>query len=296
MIPRHLQYLGYRLLRRSPRFQRFIAHFSQLALESYLIQDFITQPYGAAYGLTAADRARLVEQFRHIVTRVPSGTPALVQTILARELLTLPPDTLGDVIECGVWKGATSASLSLVCEMTGRRLIVADSFAGLPGTNPYLYRVDHMQSYDYLEPGRFRGTLDEVRANIRDYGALAVCSFLGGWFADTLPTLDRPLVFAFLDADLESSTRDCLRAIWPLLAEGGLIYTDDAGNMAVVRIFFDEPWWQTHCGEPAPGFIGSGSGLPIMPITSSIGYIRKQRPTALDGWRRTYNHSFLPFQ
>ncbi|NJL34538.1 MAG: glycosyltransferase, partial [Chloroflexaceae bacterium] len=52
MIPRHLQYLGYRLLRRSPRFQRFIAHFSQLALESYLIQDFITQPYGAAYGLT----------------------------------------------------------------------------------------------------------------------------------------------------------------------------------------------------------------------------------------------------
>lgn len=296
MIPRHLKYLAYRLARRSHRFRPLIAHFAQLALESYLIQDFLLRPYGAAYGLTAGDRADLVSRFRQIVAHVPSGTSTVVQTVLARELLALPPTLRGAVIECGVWKGATSASLSLVCAHMGRRLIVADSFAGLPGPAPYLYRLEHNQSYDYLEPGRFRGTQDEVRATIRAYGDLAVCSFLAGWFADTLPHLDTPLAFAFLDADLETSTRDCLQAIWPLLAEGGLVYTDDAANMDVVRIFFDDAWWRAHCGGPAPGFVGSGCGLPIMPLGSTIGYARKQRDPTLDGWRRVYNHSFLPFE
>lgn len=293
---RYLSYLGYRLLRRSTRFQRFVAHFAQLALESYLIQDFINRPYGADYGISSDDRARMVARFRHIVAMVPSGTSALFHTILAREILSLPPTMRGDVIECGVWKGACSASLSLVCQATGRRLLVADSFQGLPGSAPYLYRVAHLHSYDYLEPGQFRGTQNEVRANIRDYGCLEVCSFLTGWFADTLPQLDTPLVFAFLDADLESSTRDCLRSIWPLLPPGGLVYTDDAANMEVVRIFFDDPWWHQQFGEPAPGFIGSGSGLPVLPLSSTLGYTRKQSRQTLDGWRRAYNHSFLPLQ
>ena len=35
--------------------------------------------------------------------------------------------------------------------------------------------------------------------------------------------------------------------------------------------------WQEVLREPAPGFVGSGCGLPLGPKDSSLGYIRKSR-------------------
>ena len=66
------------------------------------------------------------------VGSVPSATRMLYHVILARELLKIPTAIRGDVVECGVYKGASSASLSLVCALVGRKLWVCDSFSGLP--------------------------------------------------------------------------------------------------------------------------------------------------------------------
>ncbi|MCX5770547.1 MAG: class I SAM-dependent methyltransferase [Candidatus Hydrogenedentes bacterium] len=256
-----------------------------------VIDGFVNGPAGAAYGVGAADKLGLVEQFRGVNSEIESGTSPLVHVVLAREILSIPPDVRGDVIECGVWKGASSSSLSLVCSKVGRTLVVCDSFEGLPGDDGMRVHVGpHVGVYGYYKKGMFAGSLDEVRENIRRCGSLETCRFVKGLFSESLRGLDGPLAFAFLDVDLVSSTRDCLRHIWPRLVENGAVYTDDAGDRDIVKVYFDEAWWRQTLGCEAPGLVGSGCGLPLNPTASSLGYTRKM--TAFDPamWRKT---SFL---
>ena len=69
--------------------------------------------------------------------------------------------------------------------------------------------------------------------------------------------------------------RDCIRHIWPRLADEGLVYTDDSCDMEVVRVWFDDGWWQTELGQRAPGYVGTGCGLPVSVNGSSLGYVQK---------------------
>ncbi len=251
-----------------------------------VLDDFINGPCGSAYGITAGDKKALAEQFRRITQSIESGTAPIVHVVLAKEILALPPSLKGDVIECGVWKGASAAALSLVCQRVGRRLKVCDSFQGLPPDHSQRHVGLHTRVYGYYREGMFHGDLEEVRNNLRAHGALDVCDFIPGFFSESLRALDGPLVFAFLDVDLESSTRDCLKALWPLLVEDGLLYSDDAGDLEVVRVYFDEPWWREQLACPAPGFVGSGCGLPLSPSFSSLGYTRKLGAFREEAWKR----------
>jgi len=252
-----------------------------------IIQGFVEGPCGNGYGIGPKEKTDLVERFRRSVAEIASGASPLVHVVLAREILSVPPDVQGDVVECGVWKGASSASLSWVCDLVKRRLWVCDSFEGLPNDGMRRHEGLHTGIYGYYKEGMFAGTLEEARQNISRWGRLEVCSFVKGLFAESLVALKEPLVFAFLDVDLASSTRDCLRHIWPLLAEDAAIYTDDAADLEVVGVFFDEPWWRETLGCGAPGYVGSGCGLPLNPRYSSIGYTRKP-PGRFDPakWRR----------
>ncbi|MFC1962103.1 TylF/MycF/NovP-related O-methyltransferase, partial [Chloroflexota bacterium] len=105
---------------------------------------------------------------------------------MALKLLETPPDVVGDIIECGTFKGGSAANLSLVCRIVGRKLLVYDSFEGLPKSE------ESDRTAGGYHEGDFRGTLDEVTTNIKRYGALECCRFEKGWFRDTLPRLDNP--------------------------------------------------------------------------------------------------------
>jgi hypothetical protein len=257
-----------------------------VALRTAIMLDFICNDYGAAYGVTPYARARLVYQSRRTVRAIPSGTSVITHLVLMREILSIPPTTPGVVVECGVWKGASSASLSLACRLTGRRLLVCDSFAGLPATGQtaagsHLYLAPHAGLYGYLTGGMFSGALTEVQQNIARFGALDVCDFVPGFFADSLPQVQQPIAFAFLDVDLPASFHDCLRHLWPQLVNDGVIYVDDVGCLDLCQIFFDEAWWQQELGCPAPGLVGAGCGLPLHPVYSNIGYTRKLPANAI---------------
>ncbi len=259
---------------------------SATTLRASILLDFVVGGYGAAYGVGARQRVWLAARFQQIVAAIPAGTAALAQIVLAREILSIPPNVRGDVVECGAWKGASSASLSLVCRMARRRLLICDSFAGLPEAGVQRYLAPHSRISGYLKGGMFAGSLAEVRANITAHGAIEVCRFVPGLFAESLAALDEPIAFAFLDVDLPASFADCLRRIWPLLVSDGAIYIDDVGCMDVARVFFDDGWWRQHLGCPAPGMVGSGCGLPIRPDYSNIGYVRKLPPLEARQWRR----------
>lgn len=263
------------------------------SLEAYIVRDFVTGSYGEAYGVNKRGRLKLVECFERNNQEIQSGTSRVIHTVLAREILSIPPHVKGDVIECGVWKGASTASLSLVCRIVRRRLLVCDSFEGLPddGLKPHV--APHFGIYGYYRPGMFCGRLEEVRGNVRAFGDLEMCDFVPGFFSSSLYSLPSPLVFAFLDVDLVGSTQDCLRHIWPRLVEGGTIYTDDAGDMDVVRVFFDELWWQQNLKCSAPGYVGSGCGLPLNPRYSSLGYTRRRSHFRSSEWQKAA-HLYYP--
>lgn len=246
------------------------------ALENLALERFYDDSVGKAYGVSRETKAELVERFKASTSQIPTGTSWLYHVVLSTEIFNVSPDVRGDVIECGCWKGASTASLSLVCRLVGRKLLVCDSFEGLPEDDAQAtHQYPHLNIYGFYQKGMYAGRLDEVKANIARCGDLSVCEFVPGFFSDTLGKLTDPIAFAFLDVDLATSMRDCLKYIWPLMVQGGAVYTDDSCDMEVVRVWFDEDWWQKEVGESAPGYVGSGCGLPLSPDYSSLGYVRK---------------------
>lgn len=248
---------------------------------------FIQSGAGAAHGMAPRDRAELCAAFDRIAEEVPSGTPPPVHIALAEAVLSIPPGAPGVVVECGAWKGASSAALSLACAWAGRRLIICDSFQGLPDDGGRRHFGLHTGVYGHYRAGMFAGSEAEVRDTVARHGAPGVCDYVPGFFADSLPgAITEPVAFAFLDVDLAGSTRDCLAALWPRLVDDALIFSDDAGDLDVVRVFFDEAWWRDALGCDAPGFVGSGCGLPLRPGHSSLGYARKVVGFDPAAWRR----------
>jgi O-methyltransferase len=208
-------------------------------------------------------------------TRLGSATNYVEQLELVKAVLAIPPNLLGDVAEFGCYKGFSSSSLSLACRAVGRRLFVFDSFEGLPDRG----EVRAILNGDLLKykRGDFTGTLDEVRSNIAKYGDLQSCVLVAGFFDETLPRLsDERFVLIFEDADLPSSVRSVLRWAWPRLQPGCLFYTHEARDLEVVKLFFNDELWSSLHGEAAPGIVGSGSGLMLLPSGSCLAYVRRR--------------------
>ncbi len=64
---------------------------------------------------------------------------------------------------------------------------------------------------------------------------------LPGWFAQTLPAAPAgPIAFLRCDADMYSSTLECLTHLYPRVAEGGLVYVDDYHEFEACRRAVDE--------------------------------------------------------
>lgn len=248
----------------------------QQELEEAIVKDFVEGEYGADYGIGPELKADLVQRLYNNVKHIETATSPIYHVHLAKEILNILPSVKGAVIECGCFKGGSTAALSLIGRLTGRKLIVCDSFEGLPGDETEIVRnYPHLRVFGYTDKGMYAGRFEEVRMNIANYGSLEVCTFIKGFFSESLRTLNEPIAFAFLDVDLLSSMKDCIRYIWPLLADDGLIYTDDSCDMEVVKIWFDDNWWLDNFGIKAPGYVGSGCGLPLHTKICSLGYSRK---------------------
>ena len=210
-----------------------------------------------AYRMTLMRRLKLGMKMLLNNLRIPTGTSFKAHLAMALKILETPPETEGDVVECGTWKGGSAANLSLVCKRVGRKLVICDSFEGLPEGDP---RDNEAKFY---KKGDYSGTLEEVKANLARYGAIECCEFNRGWFSDTLPKLNRPILLAFLDVDLEASLETCVRNIWPLLVPHGYIFTDECVGLNYCALFFSEKWWQETFDQKPPGLIGAGTGLPL---------------------------------
>lgn len=189
--------------------------------------------------------------------RIRTGTSFRAHLAIALKLLETPPTEQGYVVECGTWKGGSAANLSLICRITGRKLLICDSFQGLPPGDPRDREASAYKAGDYC------GTLEEVKTNIRRYGAIECCEFVVGWYNDTLPQLKSPVLLAFLDVDLEASLHTCVINLWHRLTPGGFIFIDECVGLNYCALFYSESWWKKYFDCTPPGLIGAGTGLSL---------------------------------
>lgn len=136
----------------------------------------------------------------------------------------------GDLIETGVWRGGAAIFMRAILKaygVTDRRVLVADSFEGLPAPNPLRFPQDADDLHH--ENAYLAVSLEEVRTNFERYGLLdAQVVFIKGWFRDTLPGVPTDsLAVLRLDGDMYESTWDALTHLFPKLSVGGYVIVDD---------------------------------------------------------------------
>jgi hypothetical protein len=166
-----------------------------------------------------------------------------------------------------------SCALSLAARATGRRLVIFDSFAGLPAPVEAVHNLTGGE-VPYRQ-GDFAGSLEEVRTNIERHGALDAVEFVKGYFCDTLPgRKDDRFALIFEDADLVESVRSVLTDAWPRLAPGGIFLCHEARDREVVQLFYDPVFWRAVAASEPPGLVGGGAGLPLDPMTWSDAPLR----------------------
>ncbi len=175
-------------------------------------------------------------------------------------------DGPGSVIECGCFAGGSTAKLSILAKLTGRELVVFDSFEGLPEVDSWneddLHVRQGSETGSKWKSGEYNATLEHVSGNVKKFGEIEACRFVRGWFSDTLieENLPNQIAFAFTDVDLVSSARDCLLAIWPRLSDGAVYFTHDVAFLKVLQALTDPEVWQSF-REPQPVIFGAGYGL-----------------------------------
>lgn len=161
------------------------------------------------------------------------------------------------VVECGAGSGSSSAKLSLATKIAGGRLLVYDSFQGIPENDEKHQLLDGRELV--FRRGAFKGRLTAVKKRVREYGAIEVCTFSKGLFEETLATFDEPVDVALLDVDLISSTRQCVSRLVPRLRPGGALFSQDGHLRATVDLFEDTNFWHA-LGVEVPEIDGLGTG------------------------------------
>lgn len=249
------------------------------ALARFLLMRSETRKFIASGsgGLSQARLRELVARFARIQAKVQCAHSPFQFILISGLILDL--DVEGPIVECGCFKGGSSAKLSILAEITGRRLIVCDSFAGLP--SPRIEKEARLrgfgQSPDYVfSEGEYLGTLEEVEGNIGKYGCLDVCELVPGFFEDSLRDLDSSPACVVIDVDLISSARDCLKHLWPRTSKNGIWFTHEAGFPDYIAGIMDADWWQSTLGEAPPIVFGAGSGLSE--CAASLAYFVKRTP------------------
>lgn len=157
----------------------------------------------------------------------------------------------GDVIECGVYRGATTRLMGRRMRdvAPSKKLFACDSFEGFPqdrildaDLGPFRFRFKVRR--------KFRHASDVPERLIAYFDAYRINGYVvKGFFSDTLPKMKpRKYCFMFIDCDIYESHLDCLNVLYEQLVPGGIVVFDDyaepkwpGASRAVDEYFADQP-------------------------------------------------------
>ncbi|MGF1510980.1 MAG: TylF/MycF/NovP-related O-methyltransferase [Myxococcota bacterium] len=160
------------------------------------------------------------------------------------------------VVEAGCGYGGSTAKLSSFVGAAGGVLHVFDSFRGMPANAETDHHMDGRPVRFF--PGAFRGRLSAVRRAVEHFGNIQVCRFHKGWFSETLSTFQQPVDVVLLDVDLVSSTRTCIRYLYPLMKRTGVMFSQDGHLRGVAELLKSRVFWSNEVGCGPPTIDGLG--------------------------------------
>ncbi len=224
--------------------------------------------------ISILQRLHLLKQFQIIQKNV--WCPHWSYEILAyvSHILGIEKDQEGVFVEAGCCKGGSSAKFSLAAKLVGKKLIIFDSFQGLPENDENQGRTIFGEKISAFNAGAYQGTLEEVKSNITRFGAIESCEFVKGWFDDTLPSFTHPLLGAYIDVDLASSTKTCLKYLYPRLVPGGAVISQDGHLPPVLDLLNNDEFWKSELGSAKPQIHGFGKStiLSIFKFSETTSY------------------------
>jgi hypothetical protein len=138
------------------------------------------------------------------------------------------------VVEAGCWFGGSSTKLSLICRLLGYQLWIFDSFAGVEAQP------------DNTFAGQYAAEEHIVRQHVATYELINVCTFVPGWFRDTLARvpITYPTRVVYIDCDLRTGTREVLQGVLPALVPDGAVCSQDYHIREVSALLDDPMTWE----------------------------------------------------
>ncbi|WP_256391817.1 TylF/MycF/NovP-related O-methyltransferase [Natronoarchaeum rubrum] len=251
-----------------------------------ILGEYFRPDNGAQYGVGVGDKLVLAAKMLRNNRAIPTGSSFVEHLVMATKVLSTPRDVEGAIVECGCYKGGSTANLSLVAGLCDRELVAFDCFEGMP--EPGEADAEHLlvasERVHTYEENSWSASLREAVDNVEQYGDPSAVSIRPGYFEETMPTFDEPVALAFLDVGLRSSAETAVRELWPLLGDNCYLFTHEAKHMEIAALFFEGEWWREHVGADPPGLVGAGSGLGLHPtangFSSLLAYARKNPDTA----------------
>jgi hypothetical protein len=147
---------------------------------------------------------------------------------------------LGEVVECGVWRGGSALAMLLAQRQAFGEVVrlvhLLDSFEGLPPATGRDGPLALSWQRDTESPAYFdncRAAKEEVVDALGQFGfGDGDYRIHPGWFSDTVPVLAGELrttgvALLRLDGDWYESTRTCLEHLFPLVSPAGTVIFDD---------------------------------------------------------------------
>ncbi len=69
---------------------------------------------------------------------------------------------------------------------------------------------------------------------------------------------NKDIAVAYIDVDLASSTRDCLKYLYPRMVANGILFSQDGHLPLVLDVFKDNDFWEREVGAKRPEILGFG--------------------------------------
>lgn len=205
--------------------------------------------------LPLVERLELIRRFTRI-TNLVRGYHTLAEMLTVTDRIFSLAGRPGlTVVEAGAGSGSSTAKLSLATQLAGGRLVVFDSFRGIPENGEQHELLDGRKVA--FRRGAFRGRLGSVKKWVGELGALEVCEFHKGLFAETLPRFHDRVDVVLLDVDLIASTRACTERLFPRVRPGGALFSQDGHIRATVDLYRDPSFWRGIAVDP-PRILGLG--------------------------------------
>jgi O-methyltransferase len=200
-----------------------------------------------------------VELYRKVEPYTMTSIERVITLIRAARYL-VENGVEGDFVECGVWRGGSMMAIAYTLKsigVTDRKLLLFDTFSGMPGPSDKDTRYDGRTASDLLTtvkkdaPIWAYASLEDVQSNLASTGyPLENIRFIPGQVEDTIPQ-DAPagICLLRLDTDWYESTKHELIHLYPRLEKNGILIIDDYGHWQGARQATDEFFGQW---KPAP--------------------------------------------